>query len=100
MEAGDRLPVNDLAAADHGERLAHRNAPDLGDHLVRLVRMAGLAQASREEKMDALVAEARCREDGPELVEILGLDAGLLTQLTRGAVTRRLVGPEDGGRPR
>src|SRR6185295_4883037 len=94
MEAGDRLPVDDLAAPDHGECVAHWHAPDLRDDLVRFMRMTGFAQPPADEEVDALVAEPRSREDGPELAEIPGLDAGFLAQLTRGALVRRLAGSE------
>src|SRR5216117_3604877 len=92
VEARDRLPVHDLAAPDHGERLGERQTGDLGDHLVGLVPLLRLAEPARQEEVDALVAEAGRGEDRPQVRELACLDARLLGQLARRARARRLAG--------
>ena len=55
------------------------------------MRRTPLAQVLREEQVDALVGEARRGQDGRQVREAFGAQAGLLEQLTAGAGGRRLV---------
>src|SRR5262245_63065539 len=91
MEAADRLPVHDLTARNHREGLPERQATDLGDDLVVLVRRALLSQVLRQEQVDTLVGESRRREDGGEMGEPFGAQAGLLEQLASGTCVGRLA---------
>ena len=78
MKAGDRLRVHDLTSLDHGESVGERRPRDLRDHLVGRVRARCGRDASGEEDMDALVAEAGGGDDGAEPYELGRRDSGFL----------------------
>ena len=56
MQAADGLPIHDVAALDHGQGVAEREARDLRDDLIVLPSGLLLGQATGEKEMDALVA--------------------------------------------
>src|SRR5262245_15691168 len=91
MQSTDRLGVDDLAPADHGQRLGQGHAGDLRDDLVVVACDLRLRQAVRHEEVDALVREAGRREDGSEGRQRPCAQPGLLAQLPGRARLRRLV---------
>src|SRR2546428_4509322 len=106
MEGGETEPPGreqEGRAARHAltgevQDLGERHLQALLDRPVRVLAR-DIAQAARQEEVDALVGEARARPGRAQLLPAAGLPAALLAQLAASGPPRRLA-PLPPARPR
>src|SRR5262249_61701865 len=87
------LRIHDVAALDHGQRVAERETCDLRDDLVVIASGLVLRQVTGEKEMDALVREPGRGEDRSQAGERRRVQPRLLAPLSRGARLGRLARP-------